>query len=434
MNRFLPTLIGAILLVLPWCAAAEDDAIKAAVSVSISDEGPLWTGQQVTLNLDLKSTGFSFSNIHFNLPDIDGAFLMQTDTTTIKMTERIAGETWQIVSYPLALYPQIAGVLEIPSIDVRFTSAAGFGSTPKAFELQSEPLEVPIKLPPGVKTGDLVVTTASFELDHSWRPEATTLQSGDAVTLEVSRSAGDVSAMLLPPLPVFRAEGLAAYPQAPEVTDRTDRGDLTGVRKDSIIWVIEKPGQYEIPGIRFQWWDPLKSELQQQVVPGLSLDVPAPEGQDSHVEPAAPSDQHSGYTKALTWLILGALLIVSAWVLFKRKSSGTVLEDEATAFARVQKACAANDRAKAYAAIHAWLNFYPSPSLAMTGAVTLDAFARNINDDQLAIELEKLQQAVISPASKWQGAGLNGLLKKLRQQNVRQNTVQSGSRLAPLNP
>ncbi len=434
MNRFLPTLIGAMLMVLPCCAAAEDDDIKAAVSVSINDEGTLWAGQQVTLNLDLKTTGFSFSDTYFNLPEIDGAFLMQTDTTTIKMTERFAGETWQIVRYPLALYPQTAGVLEIPSIEVRFTSAAGFGSTPKAFELQSEPLEIAIKLPPGVRSGDLVVTTTSFELEHSWRPEATTVQSGDAVTLEVSRSAGDVSAMLLPALPVFRSEGLAAYPQAPEVTDRTDRGDLTGVRKDSIIWVIEKPGQYEIPGIRFQWWDPLKSELKQQVVPGLSFDVPALEGQDSHAEPAAPSGQQPGSTKALTWLILAALLAVAAWVIFKRKSFATVLEDEATAFARVQKACTANDRAKTYAAIHAWLNFYPSPTLARTGSVTLDAFARNINDDPLAVELEKLQQAVISPASKWQGAGLNGLLKKLRQQIVRKNTVQSGNRLAPLNP
>ena len=72
--------------------------------------------------------------------------------------------------YPLALYPQTAGQLEIPPINVRFTTAAGFGSEEKAFEFQTEPLDLTVNLPPGAKPGDLVVTTTSFELDHDWQP------------------------------------------------------------------------------------------------------------------------------------------------------------------------------------------------------------------------------------------------------------------------
>ena len=92
----------------------------------------------VTLYLDLKTTGFSFSDTHFNLPDVGNAFLMQTDSTTIKLTEKSGGEAWQVLRYPLALFPQRAGKLEVPAIGVRFSSSAGYGSKKRDFQFATE--------------------------------------------------------------------------------------------------------------------------------------------------------------------------------------------------------------------------------------------------------------------------------------------------------
>jgi len=275
LNKSMASLLFSVFLLFSAVAVADDEP-KADVHISVRQDGDIWMGQQVTLNLDLKTTGFSFSNTHFNLPEVSGAFLMQTDTTTIKFSEKIDGLSWQVIRYPLALYPQKAGRLEIPSIDVRFKTSAGFGSTEKAFNFQTEPLQIIVESPPGVKQGELVITTTSFELDYNWQPESAGAQTGDAFTLTVTRQASDISAMLLPPLPVFSTDGLAVYPQAPEIKDKSNRGDLTGERTDSIIWVVERPGTYNIPGIRFQWWDPDKHELKQQIIPGLKLDIPPP--------------------------------------------------------------------------------------------------------------------------------------------------------------
>jgi len=200
---------------------------------------------------------------------------MQTDTTTIKTTKKIDNRDWQILRYPLALYPQRAGLLEVPPINVRFVTSAGFGTPSKAFEFVTQATQLTITLPPGVKPGDLVVTTDSFKLDYDWQPATGAANTGDAVTLSVIRKASDISAMLLPPLPVFRVEGLAAYPQTPGVKDQADRGDLTGERSDAITWIVEKPGVYKIPGIRFQWWDPGRKVLSEKVIPALELEVAA---------------------------------------------------------------------------------------------------------------------------------------------------------------
>jgi hypothetical protein len=120
--------------------------------------------------------------------------------------------------------------------------------------------------------------------------------------------------------------------------------------------------------------------------------------------------------------------------MFKRKTPALAPDDEKTTFSRLQKACNSNQAPQAYAAMHAWLRFYLPQAPGRSGPVTLREFARSIDNRQLAAELESLQKAVIAPGEAWQGTRLVKLLKNVRQQTMRQKTVQSGSRLAPLNP
>lgn len=428
-------LIGSLL---PLCAAAQDNNVKAAVTISIQQDQDIWAGQQVTLDLDLKTTGFSFSNSHFNLPEVPGAFLMQTDTTTVKMTENTDGQSWQIIRYPLALYPQKAGQLVIPPIAVRFSTSAGFGSTERAFEFQTKPLQLSINSPPGLKEGDLVITTTSFELDYQWQPESGAAQTGDAFTLTVTRRANDISAMMLPPLPVFHAEGLAAYPQAPELNDKTNRGDLTGERIDRMIWVAEKPGTYDIPGIRFQWWDPGSHELKQQIIPGLSLDIlPAPVDQVS----AGASDEPGRSVKHYLGLLLVLFTVFTAGFLYLRfgrkvwgPTAGHVIDTEKSTFATLQKACKSNQAVQTHAAIYAWLAWSAPVLPPNARPVTLSEFAGACEDAQLAAELERLQEALVSSVDGWKGSELLNALQSVRRKISKQKIVQSKIHLAPLNP
>jgi len=434
MSKHMRTLILLSCLLLPVLVLAQDNEVKAGVSISTNLDQDIWAGQQLTLDLDLKTTGFSFSNSHFNLPEVNGAFLMQTDTTTVKLTEKIDGEDWQIVRYPLALYPQMAGQLEIPPISVRFITSAGFGSEEMAFEFKTEPLELNIKQPPGAKPGDLVVTTESFELDYDWQPATAATRTGEAVTLTVSRRAADISAMLLPPLPVFRTEGLASYPQTPGISDKTDRGDLTGIRNDSITWVVEKPGAYEIPGIRFQWWDPANRELKQQIVPGLNLDIrPSAEEQAAKVT-AGDDGQNSINTWLKLVLFLTGLLAGALWLRFRRKTNAQEINDEKSAFAELQNACKNNRASQAHSAMHNWIACSAFTHYMNLRPATLTGFARQLNDENLTTELRKLQEAVVSSDGDWRGDSLLAALQSTRQQVNHQRRDQSVNYLAPLNP
>ncbi len=432
MNRHLCKFIILVGLFLPTSVLAQDDEVKAAVTISIEQTQEVWAGQQVTLNLDLKTTGLSFSNSYFNLPEVNGAFLMQTDTTTIKLTEKIDNRDWQIVRYPLALYPQKAGQIEIPSIDIRFTTSAGFGKTEKNFEFQARALELEVKLPPGVNPGDIVITTNSFEFDHNWQPAEGTAKTGDAITLTVNRRADDISAMLLPPLPVFQADGLATYLQAPEVEDKTNRGDLSGERVDSITWVVEKPGQYTIPGIRFQWWDPVSSELKEQIIPGLDLDI-QPTGADTTASATAETRQE-GSNKLLLMLVAAGLLAIALWFGFKRNKPSQHQNTEKAAFATLAKACKSNQAGQALSAIYAWLESYSIETGRRPRPATLGDFARIADDKQLATELERLQAAIVATTGHWKGDDLLSSMQIFRREKHHRKLDRSKTYLAPLNP
>jgi len=418
--------LSCLFILLSTQLAAEDE-VNANIAISIQQDGDIWRGQQVTLNLDLKTTGFSFSNTHFNLPEVKGAFLMQTDTTTIKLSEKIDGVTWQIIRYPLALYPQTAGELEIPAIDVRFNTSAGYGSTVKSFEFKTAPLQLLIQSPAGVPANELVITSTSFKFDYDWQPASGVKQTGDAITLTVSRQASDISAMLLPPLPVYQVEGLATYPQAPVVNDKTDRGDLIGERTDSIIWVVEQAGDYNIPGIRFQWWDPDERELKQQIIPGINLDIASPA---INKNPKNQGDKNQPSNNVYLWVLLVlvmAFLSVLLWVAYQRKTNGHAVESEKSAFNTLQTSLKSNHAGQSYAALHNWLNW-------ISDAASLAEFARVCDNTQLGEEFRKLQEAMISSNSQWQGKPLLMVLQTVRNSFKQENTAQHKAPLSPLNP
>jgi hypothetical protein len=421
-------------LLLPLESRAQDEGVKASASVSTQPDREIWAGQQVSINLDLKTTGFSFSNTLFNLPEVEGGFLMQTDSTTIKFSERKDGESWQVIRYPLALFPQKSGELTVPPISVRFSSSAGFGTTTKNFEFETEALTLSVKLPPGVGENEIVITTRAFQLDHDWQPDTDLAKTGDAFTLTVKRSAEDISAMLLPHLPVYRTSGLAAYPQTPQIEDKTNRGDLVGERTDSITWVVEKAGSYQIPGIRFKWWDPVSKELQQQVIPGIELEVVGESTGESEVFADGASESRT--RDLLPWVLLVLAGITAGVTWYRRRSAagGKRLVDEKSTFTDLEKACKNNRPGETHAAMYAWLACCQSPAPTGLRPATLGEFSRAMNDDELAAKLLELQQAIITPESGWRGDALLTSLRRVRHRLNTQEKALSKAHLAPLNP
>ncbi|NND57750.1 MAG: hypothetical protein HKN57_10890 [Xanthomonadales bacterium] len=403
-------------------------------------QGAVWVGQELELQLELWSDGFSFGDQLFVLPEVTGGFLLQADSSTVKLTEKRDGVTWQGLRYSLLFYPQRAGRLQVPSFEVRFSASAGFGTEPSRFRFQTSPLPIEAKLPPGAAGNGLLVTTTSFDMDFSWTPEVSgetpvELKVGDALTLQVNRRADSVPGMVFALLPEFSIEGLGVYPETPAVEDRINRGELTGNRTDSVTFICEREGSYTLPELRFQWWDPERETLSEQIIPAVSLAVAAnPAYQTSPTAAGEPGEP------GLDWkLTLGivALILLAAYLLRRVVHRAALavhhwLEarkaGEAWAFSQVRKSCAANSPAAAYNAISVWLQrFDPQAGLNL-----LDLAATRGNQD-LMRESIRLQENLTSGSGRdWNGGRMAALLARIRKDASRTETP--GDDLPPLNP
>lgn len=417
---------------------------QAEVRFQADTDAPGWVGEEVRLNLELWSDGFSFGRQLFRLPEVEGAFLMQPDSSTVKLTERRGAATWQGLRYTLLLYPQRDGRLEVPPFDVSFEVSAGFGQPSAAFAFRTEPLSVEARLPPGVRPGQMIVTSSAFELDASWSPapgagEPLELKVGDALTLEVTRSADRVPGMVFLPVPVFDVEGLAAYPDKPRVNDRTDRGELRGQRHDSITYLCEREGSFELPAVRFQWWDPQREVLEERVVEAVSLQVAANPAFAAGDASATVEEPVAGRTRngraLLAVLIAAALLWLPGRWLLRRLGAAfhrwreRVEAGEGWAFSQLRRACRQGDPAAAYRTASTWLARVGGPERPRT----LLELATELADDSLGGQARELQARLVGgDRSPWDGRPLLKTLERTRRR-LRQSAARPGS-LAPLNP
>jgi hypothetical protein len=398
-----PALLCALLL----APAALHADVKGRVRLSTAMDADPWLGQPVQVNLDLETNGFSFSDIQFKLPEVDGGIFMQTDSTTIKLSETRMGESWQILRYPLVLYPRKTGAVTVPPLTVRFASSAGFGTETRRFDLRTESVTLAVQRPPGLAAGASLVTARDFSLTWSRTPEDTELKIGDALQLRITRRAPGISGIFFEPIRWPEFEGVSSYPEAPAVEDRSERGALTGERVDRMTWIFEHPGDYAFPELAFQWWDPTAQQLKQSAVPAVDIVVAAVAGVPT-VEDGADAATHLVRPAAIAAVI--GLLGLAGWTILRRVRSHRANRPPSP-FSALLKACDENNAAAAYRHLGAWVAGIAHRSPAPTPS----QFARDTGDTALLDATLHLQQRLMDGAGDWRGARLATAIRAARK-------------------
>ena len=319
MSRPMISLVLSVVLGIGAQGAARADTnMRADVRLFAASDETSWVGEQRDIHLELWTSDVSFSSQSWVLPDVPGAFLMQLETGSVNLNETRDGAAWQGLRYTLSLYPQRAGEIDIPSFEVRFSTREGYRAEPVEHRLETPPISVEARLPGGVEDGAGLVATSSYKLDVNWQPaieegEPLQLKTGDALVLDLKRTAKDLPSMVFLPLPEPEIDGLGVYSDRPRVNDRVNRGSLSGERLDRITFVCEQAGSYRIPEMRFQWWDPAAGKLHEERVEAVTLEV-AHNPAWGRSEGVADTRGSLHFDWRIAGFVLGALAL--AWPLY----------------------------------------------------------------------------------------------------------------------
>lgn len=305
-------------LLLAGVILAESDTNRVRVSIELPSAETVLVGQQVLIPITLFLAERQRGSPTFRLPAVPGGALVQISGSPTFGTEELDGISFATWTYTLGFYAQRAGEHPVGSIEVSVEQPEG-GGVWKPLSVQTKPCVLQSRLPEGASRDLPLVTSDAFELTETWEPERETFRVGDAVTRTVALKGENVLAMGLPPVRFVTPYGLAAYSQKPHLEETSNRGDVSGARRDSVVYVCEQAGHFVLPEIRMQWYQPNANLLRVLVLPERVLEVqaaPSAATEDTEVSPSASWEGRGILLLGMGGVTLAGLFLL-LWLIMK---------------------------------------------------------------------------------------------------------------------
>ncbi len=444
-------LVVIVLLLMVFVTDAEAQTPTALVEAKLLPEGEPAVRQRCELAVRFLSDGFAFSGTP-SFPDIqiEGAIVVPP-RSGMNITERRSGQTWIGVERRYSVYPTRTGELVVPAVTIAASVRNSAGVTD--LTAKSESFVRQVAIPSALVENPDAVVTPKLSLSQQFEPDVNELKVGEAIKRTITVTANDTAAMLLPAIVPTRIEGLKAYPDQAVLNDKEYRGDLTATRTDSVTYIAQKEGRYDLPQVSVHWWDSKQDQVGEATVPALALTVVAnPSWATDQNELNAPvsadvevptSGRNVRYFIKFVTVII-CLFLVVGWLL--RRYGRTVrnlitdcrarrAESEQAYFERFRQACQNNDPHTALRTLLAWLDrqsvFY--------NVRTLEEFVRQTNDTELGLLIDNLYTRLFGKENKvsgpWSGEPLARAVERARKQGLKlYSKTQKDIGLCPLNP
>ena len=364
------TYVLALLLMIMSLAPA---AAQPRVRVEIDAKDPILVGQQVRVNVTVLAPNFFLSSPQFPTFDIAGAIVTLLEENALNTTETIDGETYAGIRRSYTITPRRAGPFTLPPVQITFRYAAEPGQPGVDGAVTLPPQTFTARPAEGAQATGVPALVAKVVVTQTLDVDPTTMKVGDALTRTVETFAPNTQAMMIPP-PTFQAPaGVRLYARDPVLADvTTDRGGFTGGRRvDQVTYVFEAPGAYTLPAIDIGWFNADSGKQQISTAPAINVSVASAPVSSSDMAPpvpprdvAAESALHAPWQRAFLWS-LGCIAVALAGLWGFRRIGPRLRAwrqahrqawqvSEAASFARLKRACLADDAASAYRELGSW--------------------------------------------------------------------------------
>ena len=409
ITSILPLLLLGIFM-LPAVATTLNDleqADKVRIRTWVEPTGELVSRQQVNLQIEIATDKWFNGGTRIGSFELKDAIVLQRESFAVNSSRNEQGKSWTVQEWTLAIYPQRSGSFRIPEIPVQVSiagenleSIVGTLSAPSLDFVASSPEPI---LDSMTSKTDWIATTR-FEVKEDYDKTFENLKPGDAVVRSITMSADNLPAMMLPNIVLAEIDGIAVYPKPPKLQDKVNRGTYLAERSQTITYVFEGAGEYQLPPKVFYWWN-LNSqsfesiELEAQLFEVIALEVVSGE---EPLEQSSSSRFDSAISRLLllkAFILFLVVMLVGVLIRALSKISPVTTQEQSTkpAEADLRKqfavACRKNNIEEAMGLFYQWLDNYGGDSF--KGSVRKQLV--EMNQAQLTVEFNELMQAIYTP-------------------------------------
>ncbi|ACS59348.1 conserved hypothetical protein (plasmid) [Rhizobium leguminosarum bv. trifolii WSM1325] len=214
-------------------------------------------GQQVHVVVDIFAPDFFTSPPQYPLFEVPAALVTLSDDRAQNLVQTIADVQYSGIRRSYVIVPEKPGSVALPEIAVDL----GYSANGSAIKAQVRVALPSFDVAAAPNQAASPFAARNLTVSQSFDRSPADLKAGDAVVRTIVIFAEDMQAMLIPPVDLGRAAGVAQYVKPPSLTDGVEQRGIgrsveTGsTRTETVVYTTSAAGGFQAPPVSYQWFD-----------------------------------------------------------------------------------------------------------------------------------------------------------------------------------
>lgn len=413
-------------------------------------------GEPVEIKVSVVVPTWLLGSPEFPTLEIPGAISTLPDVQAENVYETIDYERWSGIARTYLVYPQEAKSYTLPNASVGVTySLGGIEKSPKT-NVKIPQVKFKAVIPESARSLEYFISTTQLKIEQELDKKLTKIRVGDSFQREITISTKNSLAMFIPSLQIDEIDGLKIYFDEPIVENKKkERVGITGgERIEKITYFIEKPGDYQLPEIKIDWWNLKSKEVVSSTLKAIEFYADSNTNyiselsiqEDSTLTALVKEESKHNTWNYLLWTLIIALLLfiekrfriiqsivrkIKNWL---RKREELKRESETEYFKRFREACDENNLAEIKTAFSNWLDRISINE----NWSDVRELSEITNNTELLLNAQKLDEILFGKDGKeinWNKSDFLQQVKASRKEFLKIKKMKAESRrIPPLNP
>ncbi|MBN9299747.1 MAG: BatD family protein [Filimonas sp.] len=251
--------------------SATAKAQSCFVEISL-DRTSVYVQQPFKITITVLTSTWYTAPLDFDNIQIPNAFILSFDRTTPGMFT-VKGKQYAGLQFYFIVFPYKSGSFAIPSFNIVATTPPPGTAVANKIKLKTPARNFVVKPVPATVKGDNWFVAKNVYISEKWNRSLSNLKVGDVIERTITVNARGTLPQFIPELTLGQIDFASIYPQDADLADTRDDYDANGRRTQKIIYLLEKPGDFVIPAIPVQWWNPNSSKLYSRSVAAGKIHV-----------------------------------------------------------------------------------------------------------------------------------------------------------------
>ncbi len=236
------------------------------------DRSSVYVQQPFKVAITVYTATWYTAPLEFNNLQIPNAFIIPFSQTVPGMYN-FDNQPYAGLSFYFIVFPYKAGRFELPSLSIKATTPPLGQSESRVVTLHTRSQPYLVREVPAALQGQPWMVAKGVSIQQHWNKSLAHLKVGDVIERKLVIDARGTLPQFIPDIPTEHPDFASVYPQDDELQDTRNDYDANGRKTQDIIYLLTKPGQFELPAVTITWWDPVRRRLYKRSAAATTINV-----------------------------------------------------------------------------------------------------------------------------------------------------------------